>query len=399
MKKIQNYNNFLHQNNVKQPSLLKEFNSFFLGSVIFLSLMPFFVWNYGLNFFILTNSFFLWLVRKHLKRNIKFSTWFSLGLFILIFSFSIFEGNISQVKFYKFLTHIFIFIFLFLNDEFVLKVYEKFKLILFYSLLVSFLIYLIVVLDLINIPFYYVKPLNSLKESDYYVYFFLTSINTINFFNFRFFGIFDEPGVVGTITGLVLYIDHFNFKDKKNILFLLSGIFSFSLFFYFLLLVYYVLRVKNIRSILFFLFIIMLYNYTTNNELLNDLIWDRLQLVEGRLSGDNRVSETLLDQFKVFLTSSDLLFGKGGEFVNQYSEGSSSYILVLMSKGLIFSIFICYVYFYLLIKRKVGITSYIDFGIIFLGTMYQRPYYLETYFFFIFFVSSIIFSNRSKIVT
>jgi hypothetical protein len=396
MEKISKENNYIYIINEQRFSNIDEFQTFLLGSIIFLSLMPFFIWNYGLNLFLGINSLFFFLGRKHIKKKISFSTWVSFIFFIFLFAFTIFEDRITLITFYKYLTHVFILFFLFLNENFVVRVYRSFKIILSYSLLLSFFLYILVLFNLFQIPIYYIKPLNSLKEFDYLVYFFLTSIDTIDLINIRFFGIFDEPGVVGTITGLILYIERFNFKDKKNIIFFLSGFFSFSLFFFFITASFFVLREKNFRSLFFYFFLFLIYNYTRSNDTLNDLIWSRFNIIDGWVMGDNRASETLANQFSTFLSSSDLFFGRGTEYTLQYSEGSSSYILVLMSKGLIFTIFLCFVYFYLIISKKVGINSYSDFAIIFLGMMYQRPYYLEVYFFFIFFIASIIYARRSK---
>lgn len=51
----------------------------------------------------------------------------------------------------------------------------------------------------------------------------------------QIFGMYDEPGVVGTIAGAILMTRQFNFKKWINIPIFIAGILSFSLFFYVIL--------------------------------------------------------------------------------------------------------------------------------------------------------------------
>ena len=49
---------------------------------------------------------------------------------------------------------------------------------------------------------------------------------------FRFYSMFDEPGVLGTLGAFVLFANKFDFKDKRNIVILVGCIFTFSFAFY-----------------------------------------------------------------------------------------------------------------------------------------------------------------------
>ena len=75
----------------------------------------------------------------------------------------------------------------------------------------------------IPVPGKIIAPLNAVKTYNYIAYPFLVIPNYLGagldvyFQSLRFCGPFDEPGVVGTIAGLMLYIDNFNLKDKRNI--------------------------------------------------------------------------------------------------------------------------------------------------------------------------------------
>ena len=107
--------------------------------------------------------------------------------------------------------------------------------------------------------------------------------------NNRFYAFYDEPGVLGNIIMVLLYIQRFNLKKWYNIVFLISGLLSLSLAFYIALIVYYVLFGK-LRTKIGFLVIggILMY-YFYGNEYINNMVFERLTFEEdGSLAGYNR---------------------------------------------------------------------------------------------------------------
>lgn len=99
-------------------------------------------------------------------------------------------------------------------------------------------------------PYRVINALNTLKSYDYMAYaFFVMPSKTFDILP-RFFGMYDEPGVVGTIAGAILMTRQFNFKKWINIPIFIAGILSFSLFFYVIFAIYVILFAKyDIRSL------------------------------------------------------------------------------------------------------------------------------------------------------
>lgn len=140
----------------------------------------------------------------------------------------------------------------------------------------------------------------------------------------RFMSIFIEPGYLGTMLSIILYINNFELKRKEILIIFISFIFTFSIAGYLMLFIAYIsFLLKNkthaIRYILFsFLILIVSYNLLleiTNQEVINELITSRLNVNdEGRLSGYNRTDEEMDDMFIKFLNSDDKLIGIGQRY-------------------------------------------------------------------------------------
>lgn len=64
----------------------------------------------------------------------------------------------------------------------------------------------------------------------------------------RFYGPFNEPGVVGTLGAVLLCTQKFNFKDWRTLIILLAGVLSMSLFFFALVIGYGVVYLVFLRK-------------------------------------------------------------------------------------------------------------------------------------------------------
>lgn len=84
----------------------------------------------------------------------------------------------------------------------------------------------------ISMPAKSIQPLNKAKQASYLAYTFYVTTNQWGADILpRFFGYYDEPGVVGTLSGLILMTRKFNLKKLINIPIFIGGLLSFSLFF------------------------------------------------------------------------------------------------------------------------------------------------------------------------
>ena len=259
----------------------------------------------------------------------------------------------------------------FMKMDFLLKVYEKFRFIIIGLFTLSMVSYITVLFGL-QTSSELIEPLNDLKQLQYAKFFFLVLPSTLDGFA-RYCSVFDEPGVVGTLAGLMMCVEGFNFKKKGNIVIFLNGLLSLSLFFYLISAIFLLYRLPGKYKILFVAGVIALYVFTIDNEILKIAIWDRLSFnEEGSLSGDNRNSEELLAVWDRAKFNVQILFGYGEKFVRDYT-GSASIQLFILRDGLLFVLM--YFAVYLLYAKRIMKSNrdFVLFGLILFLTLYQRP--------------------------
>ena len=260
------------------------------------------------------------------------------------------------------------------RENFLVQVFEKFRKL--YSILIgiSLLVFILVVFLQINLPYQILEPLNSSKEEAYYhAYPFLTVFYSYGIPLPRFCGLFDEPGVVGTISGALLVLTRFNLRDKYNILILLSGIFSASLFFIVLCLVYVLLFTKGRYKIYGAAIIAILLIIASNNEITQQLINERLVFEDGRLAGDSRSTHLSASWYTNFVHSPSFYFGLGNNAHLIHNEGGCSYKDLIIDYGIIFLVLyvLC---FSIPAFLKNRIYDFFIFATTFSCIIYQRPF-------------------------
>lgn len=135
-------------------------------------------------------------------------------------------------------------------------------------------------------PYTATTPLNPDRE--YFAYVFNVYLQkSFDYFN-RFYAFYDEPGVLGNILMVMLYIQKFNFKKWYNIVILVSGIMSFSLAFYIAVAAYYVLFGNKEQKMVFATVAIIATYYFYSNEYIYDYVFGRLEFQNGQMAGYNR---------------------------------------------------------------------------------------------------------------
>lgn len=259
----------------------------------------------------------------------------------------------------------------FMKMDFLLKVYEKFRIIIIGFFTLSMVSYITVLLG-VQTSSELIEPLNDLKQLQYAKFLFLVLPSTLDGFG-RYCSVFDEPGVVGTLAGLMMCVEGFNFKRKGNFLILLNGLLSLSLFFYLISAVFLLYRLPAKYKLFFIFGVMALYVLTIDNEILKIAIWDRLTLnEEGAMSGDTRNSEELMALWDRSKYNIQILFGYGEKYVRDYT-GSASIQLFILRDGLLFVLM--YFSVYLMYAKRIMKSNrdFLLFGLIMFLTLYQRP--------------------------
>ena len=382
----------LFQKNKKLKVQKKALIFAIVGAIaIFLAFNPYFVWQLpiaasGIACVIMCG---LSLINCKTKKTI-FLPMLLLTILYIIMAFH------SDLSLMGFIAVIMICPLFFASDPFINSVYKYFTLFYSCAIGVSLIVYILVVFLNINLPHTQIDPLVEEKKwVTYYVYPFLVYVENSGFLNFRFHGLFDEPGVVGTISGAIMLTERFNLKKIKNIPIFLSGLFSLSLFFLLVTIVYVAIRSSMVKKISIVLLLLASFAVLRQNEVLDTLVFDRLEFSDGFLAGDNRnhMSEVW---YKNFSKSSAYWWGLGGGSHAIHNPGGASYKDLIIDYGVIF--FITYVLALIwaslrIIKRRSDVVLYI---IILLSVLYQRPFLGNISYTFIMFAPLFVFSQNTS---
>ncbi len=197
---------------------------------------------------------------------------------------------------------------------------------------------------------------------------------------YRFSSIFDEAGVVGTLNGLILASIGISTRNFKSMIILLTGLISFSLAFYIILIFILIFNLEIKKLVIIVILTIALISISGN--LFNELIASRMTIENGRLAGDNRTHDEFNIYYDHFISKGgkDLFFGKGvgttgkaveATYVSSYKTAVVNY--GIFGTGLIIIFYAISVYFTNNTKKGWFL------GFIFLVSAYQRPDLLNFY--------------------
>lgn len=190
---------------------------------------------------------------------------------------------------------------------------------------------------------------------------------------YRLFGVYDEPGVVGTFSALFLVAEKLNLKKLENVLLLFFGFLSFSLAFYILIAISFSMYAfKKPLFLLCALILLCMIPFFSRFELFEQRVLNRFEVTADGISGDNRSSASLDSEFNKWMSSSAsyLMFGQE----NYVQTGDSSWKQIPLRVGL-FGTLILFVIFgvVFLVHMKVFDFYGFVFLLIFLLSIYQRP--------------------------
>ena len=257
-------------------------------------------------------------------------------------------------------------------------------------------------LYLLNVPLpHYYSETDAFYTHTVYYLFILNGIPELQIMP-RFAGMFLEPGHLGTICCLLLYVEGFNLKKKGNIILLLGVLFSLSLAAYGLLIggvalyIFYNTKRGMIYVTVFSLFIaviwIMSINYNSGENYLNKRIFERLIFEDGEMMGANRTTDFFQTRFDRYVISSDIWFGVGREAFD--AKGTSTTNILNGCAGWKRFYFLrgvvgCFLLLLFLFSywRKYPSSKAGAFLILFLVANMIRDYPLREYFLFIYLLS------------
>lgn len=217
-------------------------------------------------------------------------------------------------------------IFMLARDDIKLTAYEYFKK---YILIISFLGIIAYAAYILSVPlphktvFYY-----ELGGADRYIDYTFSYLYKMGN-RVRLCGLFNEPGYFGTFLGLILCADCLDMKKKENIVLFIAGFLTFSMAFYGIIFINYVLQAyKKPRKFFILIFLAMFYIFIfpyihTGIEVI-DIMINRLSFTNLQSGLNSRTSEYFNIIFNNWLTSDKLILGYGGGYVQNKLYGISA---------------------------------------------------------------------------
>ncbi len=349
---------------------------------LLIALQPYFIWHLPptLKLFVLASPSIL-LVRKLDIRKYNKS-------FVLFFSLLLLNNIIQGFSIIYSIYLLLFSIIPFVKRDYALVVFKYFKTILalvFSFSLFEWMLYLMGV----QLPGFYIEPLTEMKTYDYTVYIPFLVVPNLLLDSFRFLSVFDEPGVVGTISLLVLFVESYKFNDWRNVIIFIAGISSFSFFFILGSLLYMTIVFLSKKPYVIFAFILVLfifYNCTKDNEVLDKLVYSRLEWdsSSGTFAGDNRATDNFKSYYDSIKGTSGYYWGVGQKALDNHNDGGYGYRNVILRYGAVFCFlyvifFICFAY-----TQRLSLLNNILFCLMLLATLYQRPNMLDASYIFLF---------------
>lgn len=397
---------------VIKTSLISYISIIFASLIALCSSMPYFVWTAPGIIVLLLGIFLIFrfiLLKRHTFAVNKLPIYLCLVLWLYLYVFhaSIPNEAITTI-FTKFLP--LLSVILFTDDE--KKLFIKTITNLFAVIVLVSLFFFVLWFIGISLPSTLLNNHPDSFYSQFTNYYFFIIIGDFGILT-RFQSIFTEPGHLGMIMSLLLYINSYNYRKWQCWVFLISLLWSFSLAAYILyvigFIIYKIANSKNsvlatIKTMFIGLVAIIMsitFYISFPDTLLSTLILSRLEFDDERgIAGNNRNNASFMKYYKTFEKKNTYIWGIGP---NNYSKlpiaaGNSSYRVFIVQYGLI-GISLLLLFGISIVKRS---PTKLFWGLLILYcfSFYQRPYALWEIqsFSFICFSGLVQKQNNKKII-
>jgi len=360
---------------------------------IFCLFMPFFMWQVGIQPFILVCAF---LSLRNLNTENK--TYFGFMMFIIY----LYTGIYSQWSLFGIMYLLLLTLLFFTKSEFVKQCFDVFIFIFSVTLIPSLLMYLFVTLLGISFPYTAIDGLNPDKMGVYFRYPFLVTYTggevLLDYVLPRFYGYFDEPGVMGTIAGVLLFIKKYNFRSWVNIPIFIAGVLSFSLFFFLISLIYVVFFTKLKNKLFLVPVLAILLIFLADTEVF------RLQILD-RLSFDTSIVENIYtrrdvqgfdDWYSEFEKTPEYLTGMGAGFNVEVNKGGCSYKNIIVDFGILYFIAFMAAFIYYGIRTFGFSKELVTALLILFSVIYQRPFIQDLSYIFLIYGAFVFLEEEKK---
>lgn len=362
-------------------SKLSNIGIWLTAITIYLSIPPVQVWNYGWIHAVLLLFVIIWGLLYGRTTNPKSILFFL--LLVLLYTYLVFKAGYS---FFRWPFQILLCAYVLLDTDYLHRAFNRFISIFSILLIPSLISYALFFSGLISLPeLGRMDPIASSSTHELIHYPFLLISNTFQDGGFaRFRAVFDEPGVVGTTAAISAVILKYDFKDWRIYPIILAGVLSFSLSFFVLFTVGLLLFSKRKINIIIISFVAIIVIYIVNTifpDVVGELLLDRIQFDDGKLSGDNRTTKSFELWYEQFKYTKEWWFGYGNNYSQVINYGGASYKDLIVNYGILFFVLYCGGFIlYALGQIKKG-KEFLIYLVVFFVIMYQRPF-IEMNFYF-----------------
>jgi hypothetical protein len=174
----------------------------------------------------------------------------------------------------------------------------------------------------------------------------------------RFNSYFPEPSHVGSAAAFLLFAQRGHWREWYNMVLLATIFFSFSLASYVYLtaiifLNLWIAKKELFRKLavtiaIFIAAITTAFTYNGGDNLVHDLILLRLEVEDGEMAGDNRVTGNFEKDFENFLGSNDMLLGRNFDANAEF--GNAGFRVFFYDHGLV-GIFLMSLFYYAALRN------------------------------------------------
>lgn len=349
-------------------------------------MQPYFVWGKSLLY--LNYLLYLIVLCNFRVKDIKELVYFF--IFVLIFAIPpIVQGN----NLFGLLNCVMVVLLFFTRKDYIEQSYRYFTIIMSATMAISILMWILISIG-IPIPGEMIEPLNDVKLTQYMAFPFLVVKMDIDdmISMLRFGGMFDEPGVVGTINFLMLVINKFNLKKWYNIILLIGGILSMSLFFYIGVAVYiiltYIIDTQRpiLRRISVLILLIACGVALVKIPATSELIVGRLEFdsTTNTIKGDNRSDVYLSSYIESIKGTPEYYWGVNNKAIVESFAENAGYRNAILLYGAVFMILYIAMFGVYGYQYSNNIWRWCIMMVVMLITLYQRPGFMHKEYIFLF---------------
>lgn len=351
----------------------KDLKEWLVAVLFFLSTNPYFLWGTGISN--LVSIAIVILVIFNLQKRINVIEFIALCIISLFYTaIGIRHSGTMLGMVYILIIPIYFFI----DRNLFRNSYKKFIIILSAVTTLSIVSYFLIVFFKVPLSYSEIEPLNPIKDFTYLKYPFLVMENRdIGLDITRLYGVYDEPGVLGSLAAVILCKEHFNFKKSELIPLFIGGLLTFSLYFYVILLIYVLLFTKIKTVVAICLCMAVLIPILLQIEDLKILIFNRFIIENGVWKGNSRYSMAFLDWYDKFRHTPMYFIGMGTGYNLVVNYGGASYRDIIVNYGII--LFCCYLfgYFLLSLRRHFKFKEFVLSVVLIATFIYQRPFIFD----------------------